>query len=176
MPRRIAFAPSGKFIYDGSSVSRCARAFSRTNVTEPPRCRVTIARNDPRFPARGATYVRVRAPHKRARARKRESGGGREREHTRVTQRPFERCRVYRRFLSLYHTRRPFERPARRTVYQRFYRVLPLARTHDLSIGRFVTSITGQAIEPYKRRVDYAFSTIYNRDRYPANRARIGKR
>lgn len=155
MRRRIAFAPSGKFIYDGPP--RRARAFSRTNVTEPPRCRITTAHNDPRFLARGA--IRVCVPHVQEKKR--------ERKHTRVTQRPFERCRVYRCFLSLHHTRRPFERPARRTVYQPFYRVLPLARTHDLSIGRFVTSITRQAIEPYKR-VDYAFSTIYNRDRYPA--------
>jgi len=114
----------------------------------------------------------MRAPRARARARKKE----RKREHTRVTQRPFKRYRVYRRFLSLHHTRRPFECPVRRTVYQRFYHVLPLAHTHDLSIGRFVTSITGQAIEPYKRQVDYAYSTIYNRDRYPASCAHIGKR
>jgi len=138
--------------------------FPFTNVTElPPCCRVTIARNDPRFPARGATRVCVRE-------RERESA------YARYPKAFQNVARVYRRFLSLHHTRRPFERPAHRTVYQCFYRVLPLARTHDLSISRFVTSITGQAIEPYKRRVDYARSTIYNRDRYPASCAHIGKR
>jgi len=141
---------------------RCRGAFSRTNITElPPCCRVTIARNDPRFPARGATCVCVRE---------------RERESIRALPKGLSNvARVYRCFLSLHHTRRPFERPAHRTVYQCFYHVLPLAHTHDLSISRFVTSITGQAIEPYERQVDYARSTIYNRDRYPASCAHIGK-
>lgn len=134
-------------------MSRCARAFSRTNVTEPPRCRITTARNDPRFLAKGATRMCVL----RAQERKRE--------HTRYPKAFQTLPSISVLFIV---ARRPFERPARRTVYQRFYRVLPLARTHDLSIGRFVTSITEQAIELYKRLVDCTFSTICNRDRYPA--------
>lgn len=142
------------FIYGGPPRSRYARAFSRTKCHGVSRAAAALRapRNNPRFRARNKT--RVRAP----------------RTHTHIDThtyarfpKAFQTLAVYQHFLSLQRTGLSNVR----TVYQRFYHVTISARTRPFAIGRFVTPITGQAIKPYERRLDYAFSTIYNRDRYP---------
>lgn len=148
MHRRIAFASSGVYLWRAAvfAVRTCvfSHKMSRSLASLPHYEHREIIRGF----TREITRVCVPRAHKHTRAR---------------FPKAFQTLAVYQHFLSLQRAGLSNVR----TVYQRFYRVTISAHARPFAIGRFVTPITGQAIKPYERRLDYAFSTIYNRDRYP---------